>query len=131
MDYEKQATDFLKETETEFKAVFIKNGLYSPFNDEEPRDIYKITLKKGERIYKFRFGQSINNSNGKTKPTPYEVLASLTSYNPNTFRDFCLSFGYNEDSRIAEKIYKAVLKEWANIQILYNNKEIEKLQEIN
>ena len=131
MDYEKQAEKFLKETGTDFKAEFVENGLYFP-DDKEPRDIYKITLiRKDKGInWVFNFGQSINNSDGKTKPSAYDVLAGLTNYDPDTFEEFCSSFGYDTDSRKAEKTFKAVVKEWENVKNLWSDKEIEKLQEI-
>ena len=136
-EYEKQANKFLKETDTEFKTEFLKNGLY--FDDDKgwvcsdskkPRDIYLITLKRGNREYKFKFGQSINDSNGKTNPTSYDVLTSLQKYEIEDFKDFCDSFGYDEDSRKAERIYKAVLDEYQNLKMLYSDAELEKMQEI-
>ena len=190
-EYNKQAEQFLKETGTEFKAEFLKNGLYFD-GDKETRDIYLITLKRKDREYKFKFGTSINNSGlklfhdkEKTKPTrhknfivpeeirkeeelnisnrkkgifkssplrfwfekehfnlsglfldygksptPYDVLSCLQKYEVGSFKDFCGDFGYNEDSRKAEKTYKAVVEEFKNIQILFSNEEIEKLQDI-
>ena len=130
-EYTKQAEQFLKETDTEFKAEFLTNDLYFP-DDKEPRDIYKITIiRKNKGIYwVFKFGQSIKDSNGETKPTAYDVLAGLTNYDPDTFEEFCTSFGYDEDSRKAEKVYNAVVKEWDNVKRCWDEKEIEKLQEI-
>jgi len=154
MDYEKQAEKFLTDTNTTFKAEFLKNGFHFA-DDKEPRDIYLITLSRGGREYKFNFGQSIKNS-GNTKrvssdgkdwkgkalrnydvknkdfkePTAYEVLACLTKNEVESFEDFCASFGYDEDSRKAEKTYKAVLEEWKNVKMLFSDSEIDKLQEI-
>lgn len=152
MDYEKQGLTFLEETKTEFKAEFLKHGKH--FNDDKERDIYEITLKRGNRVYKFEFGQSIANSGayirfwqGKKEtsqkykyqfeknkdfkePTAYDVLTCLTKNEVGTFEDFCGDFGYEVDSIKAEKIYKAVVNEWQNIKMLYTDKEIEKLQEI-
>ena len=129
-EYDKQAEQFLKETETEFKVEFLENGLYF-LDDTKTRDIYKITLKKGERVYNFKFGQSINDSDGKTKPLAYDILSCLQKSEVGSFKDFCGDFGYDEDSIKAEKIYKAVVEEWKNVKILFSDKEIEKLQEIN
>lgn len=132
-DYIKQAEEFLKDTKTEFKADFFKHGLHFE-DDKDQRDIYKISLIRGERVYNFKYGQSVNDSScfpeERTKPTAYDVLTCLTKYNPFTFEDFCGAFGYDEDSRKAEKVYKAVVEEWENIKILYSDEEIEKLQEI-
>ncbi len=179
-EYEQKANKFLKNTDTKFKAEFLKNDFHFS-DDKNKRDIYLITLKRGEREFKFNFGNSLNNSlkfeiikgylseaiieklnkkglslNGcntiedKKKyfiyfigygefwkenknfkiPSAYDVLAGLTSYNPATFKEFCLTFDYDEDSKKAEKIYIAVLEEWKNIQILYSDEEILKLHEI-
>ena len=63
-------------------------------------------------------------------PTAYDVLACLTKYDPDTFENFCSEYGYDEDSRKAEKIYNAVLDEWRNVCALFTDEEIEQLQEI-
>ena len=126
-EYETQAENFLKETKTTFKAKFLKNDFYFP-DDKEARDIYKITLKKEGKSYSFKFGQSIAEK-GEI-PTAYTVLSGLTKYEPDTFENFCSDFGYDTDSRKAEKTYKAVLKEWENINRLYTPGQIEKMQEI-
>lgn len=171
-DYKKQGRDFLESTNTTFSTKFIEHGLHFD-GDKEKRDIYEITLKRGERAYSFRFGQSIVHSGqfvivyksskyargdklhdqaelkkarasyigggygqfwDKNKdfeePTPYCVLSCLTKYDPGTFEDFCGEFGYDTDSRKAEKVYKAVYKEYQNVRILYSDAEIEQLAKI-
>jgi len=180
-EYEQQALNFLEQTNTSFEVRFLKHDFYFP-DDKEKRDIYKITLTRGERTYKFKFGQSINGSglrlfhksgertkykpffipeelrnieDNRTrtkkirfyfetnyfmlaglnydlgeKPTSYDVLASLHKYNVGTFGDFCSEFGYVQDSRKAEQTYKAVLDEYNNLKMLYSDKELEKMQEI-
>lgn len=60
-EYEQQAKDFLERTGTEFKAVFVEHGKHFE-NDTAERDIYLITLKRGEREYSFKFGQSLECS---------------------------------------------------------------------
>ena len=60
-DYNAQAEDFLKKTGAEMIIHFAENGKHFP-DDENTRDIYKITLKRGRRSYSFRFGQSIAHS---------------------------------------------------------------------
>ena len=170
-DYQQQAIDFLRSTNTEFKAEFLRNGKHFA-DDKETRDIYKITLKRGNRLYSFNFGQSIMNSQyyrdikipertytlrggcrtgnykindidkyssgGNTLklikgeiPTAYDVLACLTKYDPGTFEDFCDEFGYDTDSRKAEKTYNAVREEWLNVTRLFTDEEINRLAEIN
>lgn len=175
-NYEKQAQDFLDKTQTTFKAEFIKTDFH--FNgDKEKRDIYKITLQRGNRKMVFNFGASLNDSGFyftqgakkvgidreflkenlsenklKTRlemlipgtrfqdcdkihfpktPTPYAILACLQKYEVGSFENFCNEFGYNVDSRKAEKTYNAVLKEWQEVQKLWSDKEIALLQKIN
>lgn len=64
------------------------------------------------------------------EPSAYDVLSCLSKNDPGTFENFCAEFGYDEDSKRAEKTYKAVLKEWKDVQTLWNDQEIERLQEI-
>lgn len=149
-NYEKQAQDFLDKTQTTFKAEYIKTDFHFD-GDKEKRDIYKITLQRGNRKMVFNFGQSIVNSSifqpqtnysrgvnaqrillkrGKA-PTPYDILACLQKYEVGSFENFCNEFGYNVDSKKAEKTYNAVLKEWQEVQKLWSDEEITLLQEIN
>jgi hypothetical protein len=125
--YEQQAIDFLNATNTSFAAKFKKHALYFA-DDKQARDIYRITLKNDLHTFSFDFGQSIANEG--TEPTPYDVLACITKYDPYSFEDFCADFGYDSDSRQAEKIYNSVCKEWDNVQQLFTSEQIEQLQEI-
>lgn len=167
--YEQQAIDFLAKTNTTFKSEFVKHDKHFD-NDKDTRDIYKITLQRGNRKYEFNFGQSIIKSqyyqdsikertytltggcrtgnysitdikkyqNGGQKlllikgeaPTEYAVLACLTKYDPGTFEDFCSGFGYDTDSKKAEKTYLVVKDEYQNISMLFNDDELSELQEI-
>jgi len=65
------------------------------------------------------------------KPTNYGILACLTKYDPETFEDFCSNFGYDTDSKKAERIYNAVKDEYKNLCSLFNETEMNELQEIN
>ncbi|HSE99823.1 MAG TPA: hypothetical protein VLA48_02915 [Nitrososphaeraceae archaeon] len=104
--------------------------------DKERRCVFKITLKKGGKQYTFNFGQSI--AEGTNEPTLYSVLACLQKYEVGDFQDFCSNFGYNEydenTGRIDKetlKIYNAVVREYENMQRLFNYEELELLQMIN
>ena len=67
MDYQKQGTDFLKKTGTTMEVKFNRQGKYFD-GDKEERDIYDITLTKGERSYTFQYGQSTSVS-GENPPS--------------------------------------------------------------
>lgn len=63
-------------------------------------------------------------------PGAYSILACLTKYDPGTFEDFCSNYGYDTDSRQAEKTYKAVCKEYESLTRLYDSEELEAMAEI-
>ena len=131
-NYQQQATDFLKATNTNFKSSFKERDYY--FSDDDvTRDIFTCVLKNDKHSFRFTFGQSMNKSTGKgdNPPTAYDVLASITKYDVGSFEDFCSEFGYDTDSRKAYKIYKAVLREWKNVEKLWSEEELEQLREIN
>lgn len=126
-DYQKQANDFLQATNTTFTASYKEHSKYFP-DDKEERDIYNIVLKNASHRYRFTFGQSITNTG--ICPTAYDVLACLEKYPVYDFDTFCGDYGYDTDSRSAYKTYKAVLREWKNVEKLFTPDQIELLQEI-
>ena len=64
-------------------------------------------------------------------PTAYDILSCLQKYDVGTFEDFCEGFGYDADSRNAEKTYKAVCCEYENLCRLFSDEEMVLMQEIN
>ena len=64
-------------------------------------------------------------------PTAYDVLACMTKYDPGTFEEFCSEFGYDEDSKTADRIYIAVIKEYKQLERIFTAEQMEELQEIN
>jgi hypothetical protein len=127
INYQQQAINFLNATSTAFYSSFKKHDFYFP-DDKEQRDIFRCTLKNKLHTYRFNFGQSINNTG--QPPTAYDVLACLTKYEVGSFEYFCSDYGYDSDSRSAYKIYKAVLKEWKNVELLFTPEQLEELREI-
>lgn len=71
-NYEKQATDFLEKTKTTLTIEFLKND-YHFADDKEKRDIYKITMQRGERKHCFNFGNSIADSGFYLQQGRYKV----------------------------------------------------------
>lgn len=62
------------------------------------------------------------------EPELYDILTCLTKYDVGTFENFCSEFGYDEDSRSAEKTYNAVVKEYESMCRLFSDEELEVLQ---
>ena len=63
-------------------------------------------------------------------PNEYDVLACLEKYDPGTFEDFCSEFGYDEDSKTAERIYIAVIKQYKDLTKIFTEEQMEELSEI-
>lgn len=91
-------------------------------DDKQKRHVFKIRLIKDGKQYTFEFGQSI--AEGSNEPTLYDVLSCLTKQDPETFKDFCINYGYGSE---AVKVYKAVCDEWANMNRLFTAEELDLL----
>ena len=134
-EYTEKAEAFLKKHGIKFKAVRTGYGPYFP-DDKESRDIYRLELLRAS----FRRGEyaptskaqraSFRDTKNGEAPTAYDLLARITKSDPGTFEDFCGNFGYDTDSRRAERIYKGVCREWQKVQRFFTAEEIEELQEI-
>ena len=96
--------------------------------DKESRYVFTCRLTRGRKQYTFTFGQSI--AAGGEEPDMYSILSCLTKHDPETFENFCSDYGYDTDSRTAERTYKAVCREWAAVERLFADC-IEELSEIN
>lgn len=64
------------------------------------------------------------------KPTAYDVLACLSPLYEDTLEDFCSSYGYDADSRTAERIFNACKEQDRNLRKLFTHAEIDQLTEI-
>ena len=130
-NYEKQAMDFLEKTCCKMTITYKENRKYFT-GDKETRDVYDVKIERGKRKFKFEFGNSIANSqfSDRNAPSEYSVLSCLTKHDPESFENFCNEFGYDEDSRNAERTYNAVVKEWKNVCMIWTDDEMEELLEI-
>lgn len=77
-EYDEQAEAFLTKTKTSLIIEFKEHNFYFD-DDEQKRDIYNITLIRGERKFKFTFGNSFLESGkyilyGYTDKGNYENL---------------------------------------------------------
>ena len=121
-EYTERAEKFLTDNKTKMSVHFVKHDVY--FTDEEDaRDIFRITFVREGVRRSFLFGQSQNDStgNGDNPPTAYDVLTCLEKYGFETFEDFCGEFGYDTDSRKALKTFKAVNREAQKVHDLWND----------
>jgi len=89
----------------------------------------KLALEKSRSRY-FGYGKYYENNKEFAEPTPYCVLSSLQKDEVGTLKNFCDDFGYSSDSKKAEKIYNAVACEHSNLKMLFDDKELEEMAEI-
>lgn len=128
--YNKQSFDFLKATKTTIRTKFLKYD-YHFEGDKDKRDIYLVTISRGNKSFSFNFGQSLYLSgSGEISPDGYDILACLQKYEIGDLQDFCDEFGYDIHLKKSKKIYKAVAKEWDNVQKIWTDAEINQLREI-
>ena len=127
MNYQQQANQFAQKHG--IKLVINSSSYKKHFStDTKYRYVFNCTLKCKRKQYTFDFGQSI--ASGSEEPTMYDILACLQKYELNTFEDFCSEFGYDEDSRTAERTYKAVCKEYNGMLRVFGDDILEEMQEI-
>lgn len=125
--YDVQAEKFLADTGATIETEFLYHGPHFD-DDKDARDVYRITIKRGNpnRSWSFKFGQSIQNSGDKhlrrrKAPGAYNILACVEKHDPGTFSDFCRDFDYSDDSVKAQKLYFAVQEEWINVRRMFGD----------
>lgn len=84
---------------------------------------HKVTVKHGGKSFSFDFWGSIMNPDIKNNQENvfafYCVLSDGLSAK-DSFEDFCDNFGYDSDSRTAERIYKACKKSLTKIDRVFD-----------
>jgi len=123
-EYTRQANDFCKNTGT--RIVISYKGEAVP--DWDPRELhstYRVRIDRNHKTWSFDFTQSLDGTWKGTRPTKYDVLATVTKYDPGTLDDFVREFGYEinslEDVRKVERTWKAVRKEYRNCERLFGD----------
>lgn len=126
-NYEEMANAFAEKTGTKLTVLYYE---YKPmWSEKQSRYVFKCRLTRGRKSYTFEFGQSI--ANGSQEPTMYDVLACMSKpCGIDTFEDFCDEFGYDYDSRRAERTWKGYQKGVAAMERLFGD-VMDELYEIN
>ena len=117
-EYEINALRFAGKYDVKLSVLDIAYGKHFE-DDRTERYIFKCRLSRNRKSYTFNFGQSI--ANGSKEPTMYDVLSCLQKYDCGTFENFCDEYGYDTDSRKAERIYKGCVKEYNAIVRLFGD----------
>lgn len=136
-DYERQAVDFLNESNTEMVIKHVGTVQGFPFDDKDqyPHEKYMVTLRRGNRQYSFPFYDSYYAYRAKKRPTKYSILACLEKYDVGEMADFVGEFGYEIVDRKSflkvEGIWRECREQYQNLRALFDDEWMEKLQEIN
>lgn len=92
------------------------------------KDLLKNEFNK--TITPMRARREFDTLSRELYPGAYSVLACLDLVYSNNFEDFCAEYGYDTDSRTAEKVYKECIEQDRQLRRLYTHEELELLQEI-
>ena len=125
-EYDQQAVEFAKKHGVKL-SILVSDYKIHFAGDKDLRWVFKCKLTRKGKSYTFEFGQSIQENDNP--PTLYDVFACLQKYDVGSFENFCGEFGYDTDSRTAEKTYKAVCKEFAAVERLFSD-VIDELEDI-
>ena len=130
-EYEQMAIDFLKATGTRLEITAKRNVNGTPKKSKMTGgNEYYCKLRRGHKTYSFTFNDSIHNRVEHIRPTKYDVLACLETWDYlENFDDFMWEFGYDNDEH-ARSVYKACMKQSEKLHGLFNDKEIEMLNDI-
>ena len=133
-EYKKATEVFLTETETKVSITFKGYDINPLWNEDSPRPKYNVCISKGGSRFFVTFW---GNRMGK-EVTPYGVLACLQKYPCYDYEEFCHEYGfdiyddfedgYNKQSR---KVWKACVNEYAKVESLFSEEELDALREIN
>ena len=140
-DYQAQGRDFLQKHNISFKSEYLGYmGDFCPLWCEDGKHIhgakYRVTFRRkdnktAKKSFSVFFWDSFNDQqNGNETVSPYDVLAAIQKDEVGTFENFCADFGYDADSRKAERIYKAVTREWYKVGSFFTQEELAEAQEI-
>lgn len=132
--YDMQANNFLATTGTTLEITRIEIVCTELANRWlAHRWKYYCKLRRGSKTYSFPFYDSVANYQNNERPSKYDVLACLDTYDDiNSIEDFANEFGYNlcDNYKETEKVYKACMKQSEKLHGLFTDEELEMLTDI-
>lgn len=129
----------MSELKEHAKEICKKHGItmkvgapkYGPVDWDKEHDHYRfpVTISKDGQSMRVMFTQSL--AQGSNPPDEYDIITCLAKDDPGSFENFCSDFGYDTDSRSAEKTYRAVKTEWKKVLRVFGEGEcLDDLREI-
>jgi len=134
-EYDKQAQVFLEKVGIVAVITYLDNNPPAWDKDTHDHNHYRVTLRRKDgdkERFVFQFWDSIANSNSGEKPTAYDVLSCVSSETTiyDDFAEFCSEFGYDQDSRKAEQLWKTYDKQSRKLNDFFTEEELEDLRQI-
>lgn len=143
-DYNKQARDFLEDCGATMKVMYLGRNVNENWDEKQERDNYLVNITTPLGNMQVKFWDSVINTRKNRlaheecrlwrKPTAYDILACLTTYDVGDIEDFISEFGLEIKKRgdftRIQNIYNAVKKEYEDVCRCFTEEQIEKLQEI-
>lgn len=129
----------MKQTMTEFiknnnVTMTFEQADSNPYISDMPSgsNHYKVTIKKNGKQFTTYYSQGPAIYHGPEIEDVLNCLAldSLSFENARDFEDFANEFGYDTDSRRAEKIYRACEKTSKSMHRLFSDYQLEELYQI-
>lgn len=135
--YTKQAEDFLAKFGIKFRAT-LSDSKTAPWGDASDyktggyRPHYRVTLSRPGKRLSFDFWDSVKAGQDGEALSAYSVLSCVSSdiYCPETFADFCAEYGYNEDSRKDEQLFRRASRFGKRLRDFFTEEETAALSEI-
>ena len=126
-EYDMQADNFLTVTDTTLEItrdeIVEKWGWY--------RWKYSCKLRRGHKTYTFSFFDSVKNFEEDRRPSKYDVLACLDTYDYiRRLEDFASEFGYDIEDKETKRTYNACMRQSEKLHGLFTDEELEMLAEI-
>lgn len=128
-EYDKQATEFLAKYGLAMRITLSDS---KPANWEPAGHHYRVTLsRKGSRLA-FDFWGSVNDMQKGEDPSEYDVLACISGevYTPDTFEEFCLEYGGDEDSIKTRQTFIRANRFAKSLRAFFTEEELSALSEI-
>lgn len=135
-EYTKQAADFLKKAGARMTISYAETVTGFPFSkgDHHEHNKYIVRINRAGKSYSFPFYDSAVNTWSGKRPTAYDVLACVQSYNPGDFWDFVDEYGYEvhgrEDYERTHQVWGECWKQYKKLRRIFGDELMEDLQEI-
>lgn len=130
--YDHDATEFLHKFGLKLR-ITKTNGKPCPWAGDGPcGDHYRVTLSGKKRRLSFDFWGSQRDAETGEDPSPYSVLACVSSdiNTPETFAKYCQEFGDDEDSIKAKQTFNRCNKFARRLRAFLTVEEREALEQI-